>query len=83
MRDVLSLEDIKIIKKAEKITSTTYDLEDDNIVDTLMYVIDDLINECEKLEEAYEDLENEVEECYQLKYPTPLNEIGMRESDFI
>lgn len=77
----LSIDDWDLIKKAEKITKNSYEPEDISTVELLMYVIDDLVYETEKLHEALIDLEADLNENYR-----PLTQkelIGYNVKDFI
>ena len=79
------LEDSELekINAISKITCTDYELLGNFIpVESLMSVIDDLLVENENLEEKYKDLEQELEENYQLKEVDLYKEIGMSERDF-
>ena len=78
---VLSIDDWELIKKAEKITNNSYEAEDINIAELLIYVIDDLVFEAEKLHEALTDLEADLNENY--KPLTQRELIGYNVKDFI
>lgn len=72
------------IKLTEKLTCTDYDRMGDFIpVESLMSCIDDLLTEIEKLQEKVKDLENDIENNYELKNINPYEEYGVSEKDFI
>lgn len=78
---ILSIDDWDLIKKAERITKNSYEPEDISIVELLIYVIDDLVFEAEKLQETLSDLETDLHENYR-----PLTQkelIGYNIKDFI
>lgn len=77
----LSIDDWNLIKKAEKITNNAYEPEDINIVELLVYVIDDLVFEAEKLQEALTDLESDLHDYY--KPLTQKELIGYNTKDFL
>ena len=77
----LSIDDWNLIKQAEKITKNSYEPEDINIIESLIYVIDDLVFEAEKLHEALTDLEADLHDNYRPLTQTEL--IGYNIKNFI
>lgn len=78
-----------ILEKASKITSTDYEIkwfDAENIdgyidVETLIYIIEDLICEVDRLQEELEDMEQDMQDNYK---PIPLAEqVGISDRDFI
>ena len=56
----LSDDEKKIIKKVQKRTITEYDIQNDFInVEHIMYIVEDLLNEIDRLEE---ELEEEIQD---------------------
>lgn len=70
------------IREVEKITCTDYDLSGDFIpVENMMAAIEDLLIEIGRLEERYEDLEQNINDNYR---PIPQAEMyGISEREFI
>ena len=61
----LKEEELKIIKKIEKITLTDYEIKENLIpIDSLMAIIYDLKYELGLAEEKYNDLERDLEDNY-------------------
>ena len=70
------------IREAEKITFTDYGLKDDLIsVESMMAAIEDLLIEIDRLEQKYNDFEQEVEDNY--KPYTKEEMYGVSNRDFI
>jgi hypothetical protein len=72
------------IDKISKITCTDYDLKGDFIlIDNMMCLIEDLLVEYETLEEKIKDMEQDIENNYELKEVNPYIEYGVRENEFL
>lgn len=77
-------------RKVEKLTEVDYDInwEDaENIngtisVESLYYMVEDLIYELERQKEKYEELEEDLKENYEPKPFDPYEEYGINENDF-
>ena len=55
----------EIIQKASDLTSTDYQLEGDFInVDNLIVLVEDLVLVCDRLNECYRDLEQDIQDNY-------------------
>lgn len=74
-------EDLKT--KIEKITITDYDFKGNYLPsESIVSIFEDLICEINRLEEKYKDLEQDIEENYELKSFNPYEEYGISERDF-
>lgn len=73
--------DEKLKDKIEKITSTDYDFKGNFLPsESITSIFEDLICEIDRLEEKYEDLEQDLEDNYR---PIPLSEqYGISDRDF-
>lgn len=79
----LDRDELEFINKAEKLTCTDYELLGDFIpVESMIGVIEDLLLEIDRLEEKIEDLEQNIENNYELKNVNPYEEYGVSERDF-
>ena len=79
----LDEDEFRRIKEASEITYTDYELQADFIpVENLMSVIDDLLVELDNKEEKIKELENDIENNYELKSVNPYTEYGVSERDF-
>ena len=59
----LSDDEKEIIKKVQKRTITEYDIQNDFInVEHIMYMVEDLLNEIDRLEEELKKVENIIKE---------------------
>lgn len=78
----LDNDELERIKRVSKITVTDYDLKGNFIpVDSLLAAIEDLLIEVDRLEEKYEDREQEIEDNYK---PFTENELyDISDKDFI
>lgn len=74
--------DIDFFKQVEEITDVDYELNDYIPEDTLVTMIEDLVNEYYVLEEKYEDLKEDMEENYVFNNKNPYNEYGLNERNF-
>lgn len=76
--------DMKMLKEASELANEKYKIEGDfieveelfGVIETLMYAVDDW-------KFKYEELENDLEENYELKSFDPYDEYGISQSDFI
>lgn len=76
--------EIATIRRVEAITDTDYELEGDYIEpESLLCAIEDLILQIDRLVDDISELENDIENNYELKHVDPYEEIGMSERDFI
>lgn len=76
--------EVNKIKEAEKITMVDYELQGNYIeANSLISLIEDLMLEISSLEDKISDLEDTIENDYELKHVDPYEEIGMSRSDFI
>ncbi len=79
----LDEDEFKRIKEASEITYSDYELVGDFIpVESLMIAIEDLLIELDNKEEKIKDLENDIENNYELKNVNPYTEYGISERDF-
>ena len=70
----LSDDEKKIIKKVQKRTITEYDIQNDFInVEHIMYMVEDLLNEIDRLEEEKEEIIQERNDNYR---PLSYEEMG-------
>ena len=69
--------DIDFFKKVEEITDVDYELKDFIPEDTLVTMIEDLVNEYYVLEEKYNDLQQDMEENYVFNSKNPYNEYDL------
>lgn len=72
------------IKEIEELTSTDYEFVDNVLpLESVEPLIDDLLTEIHKLQSKVKDLENDIENNYELKRIDPYEEYGVSERDFI
>ena len=70
----LSDDEKKIIKKVQERTITEYDIQNDFInVEHIMYMVEDLLNEIDRLEEEKEEIIQERDDNYR---PLSYEEMG-------
>lgn len=70
----LSDDEKEIIKKVQKRTITEYDIQNDFInVEHIMYMVEDLLNEVDRLEEEKEEIIQERDDNYR---PLSYEEMG-------
>lgn len=70
----LSDDEKEIIKKVQKRTITEYDIQNDFInVEHIMYIVEDLLNEIDRLEEEKEEIIQERDDNYR---PLSYEEMG-------
>jgi len=70
----LSDDEKEIIKKVQKRTITEYDIQNDFInVEHIMYIVEDLLNEIDRLEEEKEEIIQERNDNYR---PLSYEEMG-------
>lgn len=81
MRHYLTNNDYKLLEKVKKITGLDYDIKPSGNTETFLYMIEDLLDEYEKLKEAYDDLETDLQENYRPLSHDVLN--GVNDRDFI
>ena len=80
----LNNDELEIIKRVSKITFTDYEVKDDYIpVESLLVAIEDLLVEIGRLEEERKDIEQDIENNYELKNVNSYEEYGISERDFI
>ena len=66
--------DINFYKQVEEITDVDYELNEFIPEDTLVTMIEDLVNEYYVLEEKYEDLKQDMEDNYKFNNKNPYYE---------
>lgn len=72
------------LKEITKITMGDYEAKLNYIPsENIINIIDDLLSEIHRLEEKNQDLEQEIENNYELKEVNPYEEYGISERDFI
>lgn len=72
----LSDDEKEIIKKVQKRTITEYDIQNDFInVEHIMYIVEDLLNEIDRLEEEKEEIIQERDDNYR---PLSYEEMGWK-----
>lgn len=72
------------LKQIQEITCTDYEAKLGYLpVESLNDIIDDLILEVHRLEEKIEDMQQDIENNYELKNINPYEEYGISERDFI
>ena len=72
----LSDDEKEIIKKVQKRTITEYDIQNDFIsVQHIMYMVEDLLNEIDRLEEEKEEIIQERDDNYR---PLSYEEMGWK-----
>lgn len=70
----LSDDEKEIVKKVQKRTITEYDIQNDFInVEHIMYMVEDLLNEIDRLEEEKEEIIQERDDNYR---PLSYEEMG-------
>lgn len=70
----LSDDEKEIVKKVQKRTITEYDIQNDFInVEHIMYIVEDLLNEIDRLEEEKEEIIQERDDNYR---PLSYEEMG-------
>lgn len=70
----LSDDEKEIVKKVQKRTITEYDIQNDFInVEHIMYMVEDLLNEIDRLEEEKEEIIQERDDNYR---PLSYSEMG-------
>lgn len=75
--------DSDTLKKAEDITGTDYDTFAGMLpADSIEPMIKDLIYEVHRLEEKVKDMEQDIENNYEVKNVDPYLEYGVSERDF-
>lgn len=71
------------LKQIQGITCTDYEAKLGYLpVESLNDIIDDLLLEIHRLEEKIEDMEQDIENNYELKNVNPYEEYGISERDF-
>ncbi len=76
--------DNAILNEVEKITMTEYSKQNGLLeADSVEPMLYDLICEIHHLEDKIKDLENDIENNYELKNINPYEEYGVSEKDFI
>lgn len=74
--------DSNLLKRIEKILNTSLN-PISLTADDLIEIIEELVNEVEHREDKIKDLENDIENNYELKNISPYEEYGVSEKDFI
>ena len=73
----------KVLEKIEEITNTDYNAEDVYLTtESLIYIIDDLLVELDRLQEKLNDLEQDIE-AHVFDKMNPYQYYGVSEKDFI
>lgn len=79
----LDNDELERINRVSKITFTDYELKGNFIsVESMMAAIEDLLIEIDRLEETKKDIEQDIENNYELKNIDPYEEYGISEEDF-
>ena len=81
---ILRLEeiDMNVVNRANK--KLNYQEVDNQVsVEDLLNLIDELVDEVDRLEDKYKDLEHEIEEYYTPRRIDPYEEYGVNRNDFI
>lgn len=79
----LDNDELEKINRVSNITFTDYELKGNFIsVESMMSAIEDLLIEIDKLEEAKKDMQQDIENNYELKNVNPYEEYGISERDF-
>ena len=74
----------ELIETVEKITDIDYEKQGDMLsADEIVSMLKDLIYEVSKRDEKFEDLEEEMKECYEPKRFDPYDFYGVNERDFV
>lgn len=74
---------LKTINRASDITCTDYELLGNFIpVESMMCIVEDLLLEIDHLKECIEDMEQDIENNYELKNFDPYDEYGVSRNDF-
>lgn len=72
------------IKEVEKITFSDYELVGDFIpVESMICAIEDLLVEYQRKGEELKDLQQDIENNYELKQENPYIDLGLSERDFL
>lgn len=80
----LNTEELRVINEISDITGVDYELVNNMIqVEGLVEALKDLLAEYHKKEEDIEDLQNNIENNYELKTIDPYEEYGVSEREFI
>ena len=76
--------DEELKEKIEKITDVDYDFKGEYMPsESIEPMLKDLIYEIDKLEEKINDIQQDIENNYELKKYDPYEEYGLSERDFI
>lgn len=76
--------DEKKVKELQSYTITDYEVKNELMpVECINNIIEDALHEIHNLEEKIEDLEQDIENNYELKNINPYVEYGINEKDFI
>lgn len=79
----LNEKELERINEISDITGVDYELKNNLIpVDSLMAALEDMLYEYHHKEEELEDLQNDIENNYELKRFDPYEEYGVSERDF-
>lgn len=79
----LDTNEYRTIMKIQELTNTDYEVLGNLIpVDSLMSCIDELLTEVERLQGKVKDLEDDIEQNYELKRTSLYEEYGVSERDF-
>lgn len=80
----LNADELKAINEISNITGVDYELINNMIqVEGLVEALKDLLVEYHKKEEEITDLQNDIENNYELKTIDPYEEYGISQRDFI
>ena len=79
---LLNEKELKIFKKIEEKTNTSYEIEKNLLpLENITGIVEDLLSEIYSLENTIEDLENDIRDNYR---PIPVSEqYGISDEDFI
>lgn len=81
---MLSDDELKKIEQVSEMTLTDYEVTGKFVpVSSLMNVIEDLLVELHKEQEKITDLENDINNYYEIKNVNEYEEYGVSEKDFI
>lgn len=76
--------ELEKLKEVSNITSTDYDLLGNFVpVESMFNMIEDLLCELHRNDEKIKDMEQDIENNYEVKNINPYEEYGISEKDFI
>lgn len=80
----LDKDELEMLENVSKMTYTDYEIVNDLIpAENLLAAIYDLVIEVDRLKEQIEDMEQDIENNYEVKRYDPYTEYGVSEKDFV